>query len=217
MQLTKLEHAALILETEGKKLFVDPGNMTRDLSDTSNTAGVVITHEHADHWTPEQLARILDANPSAPIFSTETVVTALRQAFPAAVAVVVRAGDRHQAGPFDLQFFGDEHAVIHSSIPVIKNVGVLINGSLYYGGDSLVPPAGMNGQIEVLAVPAGAPWLKIGEVIDYVLELKPRKSFGTHEMLLSALGKKLSADRIAAATAAGGGEYLDLQPGDVAQ
>ena len=33
-----------------------------------------------------------------------------------------------------------EHAVIHSSIPVIDNVGVLVNDTVYYPGDSLFVP-----------------------------------------------------------------------------
>ena len=52
MRITKLEHAALILETSGRKLFVDPGSFMMALTETANADAVVITHEHADHWTP---------------------------------------------------------------------------------------------------------------------------------------------------------------------
>jgi L-ascorbate metabolism protein UlaG (beta-lactamase superfamily) len=208
MRLTKLEHAALILESSGKKLYLDPGSFTTALTDTANAVAIVITHEHADHWTPEQLSRILEMNDDIPIYAPAGV---------AAVAAdfdvtVVKAGDTVEAGPFTMRFFGGKHAVIHSSIPIIDNLGVLINEELYYAGDSFTIPEGI--EVDLLAAPSGAPWMKVAEVIDYVLAVKPKRSFPTHEMLLSRAGKDLSNGRIRWATEQGGGEFLPLEPGD---
>ena len=107
---------------------------------------------------------------------------------------VVKDGDEVEAGSFTLRFFGEKHAVIHSSIPVVDNVGVLVNGQLYYAGDSFTIPDGV--EVDTVAVPAGAPWMKIGEAMDYVLALKPRRAFPTHEMVLSVAGKGLSNQRL---------------------
>lgn len=211
MKLTKLEHAALILELSGHKLYIDPGAFTAALTDTVGAIGIVITHEHADHWTPEQLRRVLEMCPAVPIYAPAGVAAAVARVSDAEVTVV-RGGDAVDVGPFTLRFFGDRHAVIHESIPVVDNVGVLVNDELYYGGDSFTVPEGV--AVATLAVPAGAPWLKIGEVIDYVLAVKPRRSFPTHEMLLSRLGKDLSNDRIKAATEQVGGEFFPLEPGE---
>ncbi|KQR52731.1 MBL fold metallo-hydrolase [Leifsonia sp. Leaf336] len=208
MRLTKFEHAALLLEDSGKKLFLDPGSFTSPLTDTANTSAVVITHEHADHWTPEQLNRILELNPDVPIFAPEGVAKAAADFD----VTVVHAGDTVEAGPFTLRFFGGRHAVIHESIPVVDNLGVLINDELYYAGDSFVIPEGV--AVDVLAVPAGAPWLKIAETIDYVLATKPKRSFATHEMVLSRAGKDMANARIGWATEQGGGEFFALEPGD---
>ena len=208
MRLTKFEHAALLLEESGKKLFVDPGSLTSPLTDTNSTVGVVITHEHADHWTPEQLNRILDLNPDVPIFAPQGVAAAA----PDFAITVVHPGDTVEAGPFTLRFFGGRHAVIHESIPVVDNVGVLINDVLYYPGDSFTIPEGVD--VDVLATPAGAPWLKIAETIDYVLAVKPKRSFPTHEMVLSRGGKDMSNARIKWATEQNGGEFFPLEPND---
>jgi hypothetical protein len=89
---------------------------------------------------------------------------------------------------------------------------VLINGSVYYGGDSYTVPEGV--EVDVLAAPIGAPWLKISEAMDYVLAVKPRRSFPIHEMTLSKAGKTMSGDRIKWATEQNGGEYFALEPGD---
>jgi L-ascorbate metabolism protein UlaG (beta-lactamase superfamily) len=207
MKLTKMEHAALLLESGGQKLFIDPGSFTTALTDTANTAAVVITHEHADHWTPEQLDRILAMNNELAIFAPAGVAAAAS----GYDVTVVKAGDTAEVGPFSLRFFGGKHAMIHQSIPLVDNVGVLVNEELYYGGDSLLAP-GVD--VNTLAVPAGAPWLKIGEVMDYVLEVQPKRSFPTHEMVLSRAGKELSNGRIKAVTEQNGGEFFPLEPND---
>ena len=206
MKLTKLEHSALMLENTGQRLFIDPGNFTTALTDTAGTAGVVITHQHADHWTPEQLDRIISMNSGVRVFAPAGVAAAA----PDYDITVVSAGDVAEVGPFTLRFFGGKHAVIHESIPVVDNIGVLVNDELYYAGDSFTIPEDI--QVRTLAVPAGAPWLKIGEVMDYVLAVKPHRSFPTHEMVLSRAGKDLSNARIKSATEEVGGEFFPLEP-----
>lgn len=208
MRLTKLEHAAFVLEKSDKKLFVDPGSLTIPITDAEDAVGIVITHEHADHWTPDQLNRIFDMAPGIPIFAPQGVALAA-EGFE---VVTVQDGDVIECEPFTMQFFGQEHAVIHSSIPVVENVGVLINETIFYPGDAFTVPD--NVAVDVLAVPAGAPWLKIGEVIDYVETISPQRSFPTHEMGLSVAGKMMAYARIREATEKVGGQFFELHPGD---
>jgi len=208
MRLTKFEHAALLLEKSGKKLFIDPGSFTTAITEAAGTVAVVITHEHADHWTPEQLGRILDASPDAVIYGPEGVVNAA-SGFD---VVQVSPGDSIEAGPFSLRFFGGLHAVIHSSIPVIDNVGVLINDTLYYPGDSFAVPEDV--QVDTLATPAAAPWLKIGEVMDFIAAVSPARTIPMHDMVLSQIGKNLHYARIKDATELAGGEFFPLQPNE---
>ena len=208
MKVTKLEHSCLVIASTDKTLIVDPGSFTTPLVDTSDVVAIVITHEHADHWTAEQLTLILDRNPDARIFGPAGVAAAAADFD----ITVVKDGDAHEIGPFSLRVFGEKHAVIHHTIPVVDNVGVLINNELYYGGDSFTIPQGV--EVGTLAVPAGAPWLKIAEVMDYVDAIRPRRSFPTHEMVLSTAGKALSNARIQAATEAGGGYFFPLEPGE---
>lgn len=208
MRLTKFEHSGLELEERGAKLFIDPGAFTSPLTDTAGAVAVVITHEHPDHWTPEQLNRVLELSPEAKIYGPEGVAAAA-SGFD---VTVVHPGDTIEAGPFTLRFFGGKHAVIHSSIPVVDNVGVLVNDTLYYAGDSFSEPEGV--EVDLLAAPAGAPWMKIAEVIDYVLALKPKRSIPMHEMVLSRAGKDMSNARLKWATEQNGGTHYPLEPGD---
>ncbi|HEY0258211.1 MAG TPA: MBL fold metallo-hydrolase [Lacisediminihabitans sp.] len=208
MRVTKQEHACLLVETDGQTLVVDPGSFTTLLVGLTGVVAIVITHEHADHWTDDQLKRILEQNPGVKIFAPAGVAAAA----PGFDITVVNGGDTREVGPFTLRFFGEKHAVIHHSLPVVDNVGVLVNDTLYYPGDSFTILEGV--EVDTLAVPAGAPWLKIGEVIDYVLAVKPRRSFPTHEMVLSVAGKAMSNQRIQWATEQNGGTFYPLEPGN---
>jgi L-ascorbate metabolism protein UlaG (beta-lactamase superfamily) len=208
MRITKQEHACLIVESSGTLLVVDPGAYTTALVGLSDVAAIVITHEHADHWTAEQLNLILDRNPDARIFGPAGVASAAAEFD----VTVVNGGETVQVDPFTLRFFGEKHAVIHSSMPIVDNVGVLINDTLYYPGDSFTVPDGV--EVDTLATPVGAPWLKIGETIDFVLEVKPRRSFATHEMVLSNAGKAMGNQRIQWATEQNGGKFFAIEPGE---
>jgi L-ascorbate metabolism protein UlaG (beta-lactamase superfamily) len=206
VRITKYEHACLQVTVGDESVVIDPGNFLTP-PDFGDVVAIVITHEHADHWTADQVRRILDKNPEARVIAPQGVATAAD----GLDVEVVAAGDVVQAGAFKLEFFGGRHAVIHESIPVIDNVGVLVNGELYYAGDSYVVPG-----IEVgtLAAPVGAPWLKIGEAMDYVLAVKPARAFYVHDMTLSVVGKQMAAARLAWATEQGGGTFTELQPGE---
>ncbi len=212
MKVTKHEHSCLVIAKADATIIVDPGVFTSPIDDVRGVAAVVITHEHPDHWTPEQLRRILEKNPDARILGPAGVAAAASEFSSDLTVETVAAGDILEAGPFTLEFFGGRHAEIHRSIPIIDNVGVLIDDELYYAGDSFTIPEGR--AIGTLAVPAGAPWLKISEVIDYVDAIAPKRSFPTHEMVLSVAGKGMANDRIKATTEEHGGTFFPLEPGD---
>lgn len=208
MRVTKHEHAALRLESEGRTLIIDPGGFTLPLHDLRKVVAVVITHEHPDHWTPEHLQRIVDAFPEVPIYGPAGVAAAAADFD----ITVVSPGETVEVEPFALEFFGGTHNVIHSSMPVVDNVGVLVDGSFYYPGDSYAVPTGR--QVDLLAAPIGAPWLKIGEAMDFVLAVAPKRAFGTHDMTLSRIGLDMHRQRLTWATQQGGGEFLSLAPGE---
>jgi L-ascorbate metabolism protein UlaG (beta-lactamase superfamily) len=210
MRVTKHEHAALVVEDGGRAIIIDPGSFTNPLTELQDVIAVVITHEHPDHWTPDHLDRILKATGGVPIYGPEGVA----QAAAGYEITVVHPGDTVTLDPFTLEFFGGTHEVIHSSLPVVQNVGVLVNDELYYPGDSYAVPKGR--KVDLLAAPIGAPWLKIGDAMDFVLAVAPRRAFGTHDMTLSVIGRDMARARLQWATEQGGGEFLALEPDDAA-
>ena len=214
MRVTKHEHAALTIETEGSRLMIDIGGYTLLPEQLTQVVAIVVTHEHADHWTPEHLTRILAMSPDARIFAPQGVADAIAGT-PAAEGIevtVVAPGEEIIIEPFTLRFFGGKHAVIHESMPVVDNVGVLVNETLYHPGDSYAVPEGV--EVPVLAAPIGAPWLKIGEAMDFVRAVAPRQAFPIHEMTLSRIGQQMGHGRLAWAAEQGGGSFVVLEPGE---
>lgn len=208
MKIQKFEHATLAVWVGGSRLVIDPGAFLSGLDNWNDVAAIVVTHEHPDHWTERNLERARDANPGVPIFSTQAVATAA----PALDITVVHPGETVTLDDFELRFFGGRHQLIHESIPVIDNVGVLVNETLYYPGDSYAVPDGV--EVDVLAAPLGAPWLRIADAIDFVIAVAPRNAFGTHDMTLSTIGKDIHRQRLDWATQQHGGTFHVLEPGD---
>lgn len=188
MKLTKYEHACLTVEKGGNVLVIDPGNFSTNFIVPEGTIGVVITHEHQDHFDRERLAAIFDKNPEAILVAHPSII-AEAGSFPGRS---VNAGDTITIGPFELEFFGGQHAVIHSTIPAIANLAVMINNSFYYPGDSFTLP---QKPVSTLALPVAAPWLKLSESIDFLLTIKPQLALPTHDAILSDTGKAI-VDRL---------------------
>ncbi|PZF54991.1 MBL fold metallo-hydrolase [Curtobacterium sp. MCSS17_008] len=206
MEVTKLEHACQIVAEGEARLVIDPGGFTRPV-DVTGVVAVVVTHEHPDHVTAEQLHGILARNPDAVVLGPAGVARALADA---GIAVeVVTDGDHREVGPFALDLHGARHQLIHSSVPVVDNTGVLVNGRLFHPGDAYTVP---DVPVEVLAAPVGAPWLKVAEMMDWIAAIGPRRAYPVHEATLSETGFAAHAGR--QREALGDGELVVLRPGE---
>jgi L-ascorbate metabolism protein UlaG (beta-lactamase superfamily) len=84
---------------------------------------------------------------------------------------------------------GDMHAVIHPDIPLVANVGFLVDGTVYHPGDAYFVP---EAAVETLLLPTSGPWMKFGEAADYVRAVRPQRVVQIHEMLLSDIGLHLA-------------------------
>jgi L-ascorbate metabolism protein UlaG (beta-lactamase superfamily) len=207
MRITKREHACLVLEQEKATLVIDPGHFTAPFR-VPGLVAIVVTHEHGDHVTRENLDRLLtDAQGPVELFAPAGVAAA----HPDYHWQIVDGGDVRAAGPFSLAFSGSRHAMIHRSIAIVDNVGVFVNETVYYPGDSFTVPTR---EVPVLAVPSSAPWLKIGEVMDYLEAVKPRLAFPTHEKVNSDTGNAMANARITSVVEGHGGRVIVLQPGE---
>jgi glyoxylase-like metal-dependent hydrolase (beta-lactamase superfamily II) len=207
MRLTKLVHACVRLEKDGGVLVIDPGVWsvpgTLDGADA-----VLVTHEHFDHLDPEALRAALTANPGLELWTN----TAVAEQFADFAGRVhgVRPGEEFSAAGFGVHVYGEQHALIHRDIPTVANIGFLVDGTVFHPGDALTVP---ETEVPVLLVPASAPWLKTGEMIDYVREVRPGQGFAIHDALYSEMALGLLPTWLNLAGDPVGAKVTRVEPG----
>jgi L-ascorbate metabolism protein UlaG (beta-lactamase superfamily) len=210
VKITKHEHACLVIEKSDKKLIVDPGDFTDIKVLSESYDAVYISHIHADHFTVDNIATLARQNPEILVVANSQVIEAIKTL--GLSTLVVATGHRETVAGFDLQFCGDDHAVIYQTSPC-KNLGLVVDGRFYYPGDSLVVPQ-LDLQLELVATPSSAPWLKISEVMDFIKAIRAKKIFPTHNALLSVIGEKIFYNWLAKAAEQAETEWTVMLPGE---
>lgn len=215
MRLTKFGHACVRLEKDGAVLVIDPGAFT-EAEAMAGANAVLVTHEHFDHVVPDSMRAALAADPGLHLWTTAS----LAQQF-AEIGGQVHAvghGDTFNAAGFDVHVYGSEHAVLHQDIPIVQNVGFLLDGEVFHPGDALTVP---EDAVNTLLLPVSAPWLKMSEMIDYARAVAPRRGYAIHDALLGDIGQQVlgnflpmaSGPHDAAFTQLSAGVAVDLQRG----
>ena len=183
MRLTKLGHSCIRLEHDGAVVVIDPGAWTGRGAAEGATA-VLITHEHPDHYDPEQL-RATDA----PVWTIEAVAARIREDAPdvAERLRVVTPGEQVEAG-LPVTVVGELHAVIHPELPRFDNSGYLVTAGdtrVFHPGDALTGPGV---PVDVLCAPVCAPWMRAAEGVDFAREVGAPRNVAIHDRVYSDAG-----------------------------
>lgn len=186
MIVTRLGHAALLIESSDTRLLIDPGHFSSDWHGLTGLDGVLVTHQHADHLDVDNIGDLLDANTETRVI-VESAVVSMVGDHPAETAMV---GDKVRIGDLDIEVVGGEHAVIHDQIPRIGNVGFVVSEAggpkVFHPGDSY---ATVPSEIDLLALPLTAPWARVAMTIDFANAVKPSRLIPIHDAILSGAGR----------------------------
>lgn len=208
IRLTRWGHACIRLDRGADRLVIDPGVFSDLPGALDGVEAVLVTHEHPDHVATEPVVEAVQSG--VQVWAPQSVVDVLVEAgAPEDLVHPVRAGESFSAGGFDVAALGEWHALVHQDVPRIHNVGYLVGGVLH-PGDAFVDPAGAS--VDVLCTPLGAPWLKLGEVVDYVRSVGPGRVVVVHDALLSAIGQGMAIGLLG--RLGGAGEPISLDPGE---
>jgi len=189
MRLTKFGHSCVRIEHEGTTVVLDPGAFTEPEA-VDGADAVLITHVHPDHYTPETLRRT-----DAPVHTIGQVARAIRDEAPdvAERVSVVTPGQGFEiggvvgVGGVGVEVVNEQHAVIHPDYDRFDNSGYLLTvggTTLFHPGDSLEGPGR---PVDLLLLPVSAPWLKIGEAIDFAVGVGAPRNLAIHDKVYSDL------------------------------
>ena len=207
MRLTKLVHACVRLEKDGAVLVIDPGAYSGPDS-MDGADAVLITHEHFDHMQPDTLRAALSGNPGLRVWAGSSVAGQFTDLGDRVRAVA--HGDEFTAAGFTVHVYGSRHALLHPEIPVVENVGFLVDGEVFHPGDALTVP---EDPVGTLLLPISGPWLKLSDMIDYGRAVAPRRGYAIHDALLSPIGLGLIDRFLGLAAGTTGAVFSRLEPG----
>ena len=215
MLLTKYSHSCVRIDDGNRRLAIDPGTFSEVETALDELDAVLITHQHPDHVDSDRLAVAARANPDLRIWAPKAVTDQLAQLPELANRLSpVGPGEEFSAGGLEVRTFGGQHALIHSSVPVVANICYLIDGMIYHPGDSYVIPTVLP---ELALVPINAPWAKLAETVDFTVAVRAPRAFGIHDALLNEVGRGLYGSHLQRVGAEYGVQYGYLQPGESVQ
>ncbi len=209
MKIKKIGHSCLLINEGGLNILTDPGSYTAEaVKDLKAVDVILICDEHMDHFDVPSIQALLKNNPEAKIITQKAVQKLLTEKGIKSDLLL----DKEQTEIKGVKFegCGQKHALLHSSIPQSDNTGYIISDRFFYPGDALTIP---HKQIEVLALPVSGPWLKMSEVIDYVLAVKPEFCFPVHDgmansaFMANMIGRMVEKENIKMVAADGEMEF----------
>lgn len=197
MELTHFGHSCLLADFGVARLLFDPGSFSHGFDGITGLSAILITHQHPDHADPERLPALVDANPQAALYADPQTAAMLGGDWQA-----VNVGDEFTVNGLTLRGAGGRHAVIHPEIPVVDNMSYLVGDDehparLMHPGDALFVP---DEPIDVLAMPAAAPWMKISEAVDYLRAVGPQRAVPIHQGIIAPEARGIYYGRLAEMT-----------------
>jgi L-ascorbate metabolism protein UlaG (beta-lactamase superfamily) len=187
MTITKFGHCCVLLEVQGKRILIDPGNCSTEQNTCTDIDIILITHEHKDHCHTDSVALIARNNPRALVVTNTSVASVLEAC---GVSVRILEGrDTAEVCGISIAAFDGVHVEIFETVGLVQNTGYLVADEFFFAGDAYTVPEKTVG---ILALPVAGPWCKVSDTIRYALAVKPKKAFPVHDGTLNEFGRSVT-------------------------
>jgi L-ascorbate metabolism protein UlaG (beta-lactamase superfamily) len=171
MTITKLVHACLLVEHEGKTALFDPGMFSRHAIEEANLTQldlIIVTHRHPDHMDVETIQHLVNKFPEVKVMAPMDAEADL-----AAANIVITPPDQIEG----VETFDSPHESTEPTAATPEEIGVHYMNQLSDPGDS----HSFDETKSILALPIQAPWGSTINAIKLGLRLKPRYIVPIHD------------------------------------
>ena len=142
MKIIKFAHSCVLIEINGKRILIDPGNLQFDesllKSQWADIDIMLVTHKHGDHCLDEAIKRMMQ-NPKTEFYASQEVAAAHKELSPQ----VVKEGDTLNLGDIKIEVV----KAVHGYMPFLKgeneikeNIGYIISDGksrIYHASDTV--------------------------------------------------------------------------------
>lgn len=169
MNITKYPQSCFILEKNGQRIIIDPGNFVAEkykIDDLPEVEGILITHRHADHLYPP-LVQALSRGGTVPVIANQDVAELLGDGI---VTNIVRDGEELGVAGFTVKAYERPHVLMPDGSEGPQNTGFMVDDTFFHGGDT----ADVNGiSAKVAAIPIAGPDISPRDAFRMAQEINP--------------------------------------------
>lgn len=207
MRITRFVHSCLLVEDGQKAVLVDPGYYSWtanivDIAKLPELSAIVISHDHADHYSPDFVKALRERFSEVPLIVTESLQTKL--------AGDGIAGPIQTSGTADVEIFEAAHERLPAGLgEAPQNFGVHIFGKVTHPGDC----HRITVTKEILALPITAPWGSVTAAVDVALAVKPKAIIPIHDWHWHSVARESMYDLLVQAFTAHGLTFVTPEDG----
>lgn len=167
MKVTKYPQSCLIIEKNGKRLCIDPGELVSakyDAQDLLPVDAILITHEHEDH-VDQALLHELVGSDEVPVYANQSTKNLLGDA----VTQVVMDGEEFEAAGLKIVARELPHCLMVDGSAGPQNTGYVIDGVFFHAGDGIA----LDGlHVASAAIPIAGPDISARDVFAFIKQLR---------------------------------------------
>lgn len=172
MKITKYPQSCLLIEKDGHRIVIDPGNFFAEkysLNDLGSIEAVLYTHRHGDHADAGLFEKIKASN--IPSYGNSDVVEVLGEGI-----TEITSGKVFQTAGFTILPHNIAHFKVDPAVDPPQNTGYIIDGNFFHPGDGHEN----NGvQVEHFAVPIAGPF-SVVHATEFVKSVGAKKVIPIH-------------------------------------
>lgn len=199
----RLADSCLLVTTDAGTSLIDPGFFTYDsgevdLDQIGDVQRVLITHEHADHVSPDFVRWLVDRGDDVVVHANQAVVDLL--------------ADQGIDATTDVPDDTSVEDVVHETLPngsAPPNRSWTLADVFTHPGDSHQPTH----TAPVMALPLIAPWTSGTAAVEFARRIGPQQVIPIHDFYMSAFGREKVGQIVGGALADHGIELVPLDWG----